>query len=160
MDLCSQLAKLGLQLREITGDGNCLFRAFGDLYDGIGDKHGQHRRAVTDYMLQHREEFDSFVEDGVTFDTHVANLRMPCTHAGNDAIVAFARLHLVNVIIHQVNSPCWQIRGAEEADARQLHIAYHNGNHYSSIRRMGDNTSKPADIYIKDVDGSGSSLLI
>jgi len=27
------------------------------------------------------------------------------TYAGNDAIVAFARLHQVNIIIHQLSSP-------------------------------------------------------
>ena len=35
----------------------------------------------------------------------VTNLRSLGTYAGNDAIVAFARLHQVTVIIHQLNSP-------------------------------------------------------
>lgn len=70
MNFNSQLAKLGLQLREITGDGNCLFRALGDQYDGSGDKHEQHRQAVCDYMMQHREDFEPFVEDDVPFDKH------------------------------------------------------------------------------------------
>lgn len=33
----------------------------------------------------------------------VKNLQKLGTHAGNDAIVAFAKLHNVNVIIHQLN---------------------------------------------------------
>ena len=32
------------------------------------------------------------------------------TYAGNDAIVAFARLHKVNIIIHQLNSPFLLVR--------------------------------------------------
>ena len=39
----------------------------------------------------------------------VANLRKLGTYAGNDAIVAFARLHKVIVVIHQLNSPCLQV---------------------------------------------------
>lgn len=33
----------------------------------------------------------------------VNNLKKLGTHAGNDAIVAFAKLHNVNVMIHQLN---------------------------------------------------------
>jgi len=39
----------------------------------------------------------------------VANLKKQGTYAGNDAIVAFARLHKVVVVIHQLNSPCLQV---------------------------------------------------
>ena len=39
----------------------------------------------------------------------VMNLKKPGTYAGNDAIVAFARLHGLNVVIHQMNSPLWQV---------------------------------------------------
>ena len=40
----------------------------------------------------------------------VANLKKLGTYAGNDTIVAFARLHKVHVVIHQLNSPCWEVR--------------------------------------------------
>ena len=32
---------------------------------------------------------------------------------------------------------------------KQLHIAYHNGDHYSSVRRVGDNTESPTNIRLK-----------
>ena len=35
----------------------------------------------------------------------VTALRSLGTYAGNDAIVAFSRLHQITVIIHQLNSP-------------------------------------------------------
>lgn len=35
----------------------------------------------------------------------VASLAKPGTFAGNDAIVAFARNHQLNVVIHQLNAP-------------------------------------------------------
>lgn len=40
----------------------------------------------------------------------VANLAKPGTFAGNDAIVAFARNNQMNVVIHQLNAPLWQVR--------------------------------------------------
>ena len=40
----------------------------------------------------------------------VSNLRKLGTYAGNDAIVAFARLHHVNVLIHQLSAPFLLVR--------------------------------------------------
>nr|XP_045374430.1 OTU domain-containing protein 3 isoform X3 [Camelus bactrianus] len=74
----------------------------------------------------------------------VASLAKPGTFAGNDAIVAFARNHQLNVVIHQLNAPLWQIRGTEKSNVRELHIAYRCGEHYDSVRRINDNSEAPA----------------
>lgn len=141
-----QLNKLGLQLRNIPGDGNCLFRALGDQLDGHGRSHRNHRHDVVKYMSEHRADFEPFVEDDVPFEQHVKCLGCPGTYAGNDAIVAFARLHQVTIVIHQLNSPIWEIHGSEKANGRQIHISYHNGDHYSSVRSLGDSSETPANI--------------
>ena len=47
-------------------------------------------------------------------------------------------------------------QGSRKKRKRQLHISYHNGDHYNSVRRIGDVSgqnaelaaNKPADIYI------------
>ena len=39
----------------------------------------------------------------------VAMLKKMGTYAGNDAIVAFAKLYGLNVVIHQLNSPIWTV---------------------------------------------------
>ncbi|XP_076472456.1 OTU domain-containing protein 3-like isoform X2 [Babylonia areolata] len=146
-----QLKKLGLQLRDIPGDGNCLFRALGDQLEGHCQNHYQHRQDTVRYMLNHRTDFEPFVEDDVPFDEHINNLRKQGTHAGNDAIVAFAKLHNVNVMIHQLNGKPLMIQGPSQGlNIRQLHIAYHNGDHYSSIRRHGDNSQSPANICLQE----------
>lgn len=146
-----QLRKLGLQLRDIPADGNCLFRALGDQFEGHSRNHFRHRQEVVRYMLDHRKDFEPFVEDDVPFDVHVNNLRKLGTHAGNDAIVAFAKRNNVNVMIHQLNGKPLLIQGlSSSGNVRQLHIAYHNGDHYSSIRRIGDNTESPANIRLQD----------
>ncbi len=54
--------------------------------------------------------------------------------AGNDAIVAFARCYGVNVVIHQLNAPRWEVIGSGGADGNTLHIAYLNGEHYCPVR--------------------------
>ena len=133
----NQLSKLGLYLHDIPGDGNCLFRALGDQLEGHQRNHFKHRCDVVDYMVEHKEDFEPFVEDGIPFNTYIAWLRKKGTHAGNDAIVVFAKLHCLNVAIHQLSQPILMIHGAKDSTiAQELHIAYHNGEHYSSVRRI------------------------
>ncbi|NXI60449.1 OTUD3 protein, partial [Chloroceryle aenea] len=139
-----QLRALGLKLREVPGDGNCLFRALGDQLEGHSRNHLRHRQETVDYMIKQREDFEPFVEDDVPFEKHVTNLAKPGTFAGNDAIVAFARNNQMNVVIHQLNAPLWQIRGTEKAKVRELHIAYRYGEHYDSVRRIDDDSEAPA----------------
>ncbi len=122
---------------------NCLFRALGDQLDGHGRNHLKHREETVRYILDHRGDFEPFVEDDVPFDKHIENLAKSGTYAGNDSIVAFARRHGLNVVIHQLNAPDWRITGNDRLGTRELHIAYHNGDHYSSIRKYGDKLQEP-----------------
>lgn len=57
----AQLARLGLELRDITGDGNCCFRALSDQMHGTEEHHIEYRKRVCQYMKQSREEFEPFV---------------------------------------------------------------------------------------------------
>ncbi|KAL9970664.1 hypothetical protein ACROYT_G023074 [Oculina patagonica] len=143
----NQLEILGLKIKDIQGDGNCLFRALGDQIEGDHTSHGRHRRETVQYMKDHRSDFEPFMEDNVSFDKHLQELSKLSTYGGNDSIVAFARNHGVNIVIHQLNEPRWVIYGgnySKNGQVRELHISYHNGEHYSSVRRINDNTAEPA----------------
>uniref|UniRef100_A0A3Q1F6N9 OTU domain-containing protein 3 n=1 Tax=Acanthochromis polyacanthus TaxID=80966 RepID=A0A3Q1F6N9_9TELE len=145
----NQLQALGLKLREVPGDGNCLFRALGDQLEGHSRGHLRLRQETVQYMTSHRQDFEPFVEDDVPFAQHLSNLSQPGTFAGNDAIVAFARSQQVKVVIHQLNTPLWEINGVEKQVCRELHIAYRYGDHYDSVRRIGDNSESPAHLRIE-----------
>ena len=56
-----------------------------------------------------RDDFEPFVEDDISFDDHLSSLSEQGTFGGNDAIVAWARLHQCTVVIHQLNKPLWQV---------------------------------------------------
>ena len=93
-------------------------------------------------MVKHRDTFQPFVEDGIPFNRYISWLRKKGTHAGNDAIVAFAKLHHLNVAIHQLSQPILMIHGVKDSTiTRELHIAYHNREHYSSVRRIDAKTT-------------------
>ncbi|XP_034732475.1 OTU domain-containing protein 3 isoform X2 [Etheostoma cragini] len=150
----NQLQALGLKLREVPGDGNCLFRALGDQLEGHSRGHLRLRQETVQYMMSHRQDFEPFVEDDIPFAQHLSNLSQPGTFAGNDAIVAFARSQQMKVVIHQLNTPLWEINGAEKQACRELHIAYRYGDHYDSVRRTGDNSENPAQLRIENLQNS------
>ncbi|CAL8277043.1 unnamed protein product [Arctogadus glacialis] len=147
----NQLQSLGLKLREIPGDGNCLFRALGDQLEGHSRGHINLRQETVEYMKSHRKDFEPFVEDDVPFADHLSNLSQPGTFAGNDAIVAFARSQELKVVIHQLNTPLWEIKGVDKHACREMHIAYRYGDHYDSVRRIGDNSESPAQLRIENL---------
>ncbi|NXG72447.1 OTUD3 protein, partial [Baryphthengus martii] len=136
---------------------NCLFRALGDQLEGHSRNHLRHRQETVDYMRKQREDFEPFVEDDVPFEKHVTNLAKPGTFAGNDAIVAFARNNQLNVVIHQLNAPLWQIQGTEKPNVRELHIAYRYGEHYDSVRRIDDDSEAPAYLQMETLCKTGSN---
>ncbi|XP_056097232.1 OTU domain-containing protein 3 [Rhinichthys klamathensis goyatoka] len=150
----NQLQALGLKLREVPGDGNCLFRALGDQLEGHSRGHLHLRQETVQYMTTHRQDFEPFVEDEVPFTQHLSNLSQPGMFAGNDAIVAFARSQQSKVVIHQLNAPLWEINGTEKPSCRELHIAYRYGDHYDSVRKIGDNSESPAHLRIESLNNS------
>ncbi|KAM9444612.1 OTU domain-containing protein 3 [Clarias gariepinus] len=150
----NQLKALGLKLREVPGDGNCLFRALADQLEGNSRGHLRLRQETVQYMMSHRQDFEPFVEDDVPFIKHVSDLAEPGTFAGNDAIVAFARSQQVKVVIHQLNAPLWEINGSEKPLCQELHIAYRYGDHYDSVRHIADNSESPAQLRIANLNTS------
>ena len=103
-------------------------------------------------MRDHKEDFEPFLVDDVSFQRHLSLLSEDGTYAGNDSIVAFARLYNVTVVIHQLNEPPWQVTNdsvdAKAAETRELHVSYHNGDHYNSVRKANEhsNIQSPANI--------------
>ncbi len=72
-------------------------------------------------------------------------------YGDNAVLVALARLHKLEVNVHQIDQPVWKVSGVPSCSkepVRQIHLSYHNGEHYSSVRPMGDTTDKPTSIHI------------
>ena len=116
--------------------------------------HFKHRCDVVDYMVE------PFVEDGMSFNRYTARLKKMGTHAGNDTIVAFAKIHDLNVVIHQLDRPTLIISGAKVSKtAHKVHIAHHNGGHYVSVRRIGVKTIPPTKSQEQHKCGQGKTRI-
>ena len=67
---------------------------------GSEKNHLKFRREAVGYVTANKDDFAPFIED---FDDFVSNLNTNGEFAGNEAIVALAKLHQLKIIIHQEN---------------------------------------------------------
>ena len=86
------------------------------------------------YIKSGKNKFMSKKPDA--YEKYIKNLEQLGTYGDNGCLVAFARLYQVNINIHQLNMPIWEISGVTRKNGlpRELHLSYHNGEHYSSVR--------------------------
>ncbi|VAH54034.1 unnamed protein product [Triticum turgidum subsp. durum] len=135
----AQLGSFGLKIVEVTADGNCFFRAMGDQLEGDEGQHIKYREMVVHYILEHREEFEPFIEDEVPFDDYCDSMMKDGTWAGNMELQAGSLVTGRNICIHMLNSPRWYINNFSGREASNMvHLSYHHGEHYNSVRLTED----------------------
>lgn len=142
--LRSQLDALGLKIIQVTADGNCFFRALADQLEGNEEEHKKYRGMVVQYILNHRQDFEPFIEDDVPFDEYCQSMEKDGTWAGNMELQAASLVTRRNICIHQANSPRWYINNFSSRETSVIHLSYHDGEHYNSVRLAEDSCEGPA----------------
>ncbi|KAI4327428.1 hypothetical protein L6164_019891 [Bauhinia variegata] len=157
--LRAQLDALGLRFVEVTADGNCFFRALADQLEGNEEEHQKYRSMVVQHILDNRDTFEPFIEDDVPFDEYCQSMEKDGTWAGHMELQAASLVTHCNMCIHRNMSPRWYIRNFDDRGARMVHLSYHDGEHYNSLRLKDDPCDGPArSIVIKaDADLSATS---
>ena len=74
-EFASILEGLGLQVRTIPGDGNCMFRSIADQLFGARGDHMDVRLQIANYMVKEKETFSLFVEDDEPFMDYINRMR-------------------------------------------------------------------------------------
>ncbi|KAH1202610.1 OTU domain-containing protein 3 [Glycine max] len=134
----TQLDGLGLRIVEVTADGNCFFRAVADQLEGNEEEHGKYRSMVVKHILDNREMFEPFIEDEVPFDEYCQSMENDGTWAGHMELQAASLVTRSNICIHRNMSPRWYIRNFDNRGVRMIHLSYHDGEHYNSVRLKDD----------------------
>ena len=57
-----------MYIKDVAGDGNCLFRAVSDQIEGTPEKYDSIRQRCVTFIEQNPDDFAPFIEDDVTFD--------------------------------------------------------------------------------------------
>ncbi|KAK7263161.1 hypothetical protein RJT34_30746 [Clitoria ternatea] len=155
----TQLDALGVCILEVTAYGNCFFRAIADQLEGNEEEHQKYRSMVVKHIADNREMFEPFIEDEVPFDEYCQSMGNDGTWAGHMELQAASLETRSNICIHRNMSPRWYIRNFDDRGVRMIHLSYHDGEHYNSVRLKDDPCDGPArPIIIKaDADLSAPS---
>ena len=126
---CVQLAQLGLSVREVVGDGNCMFRAVADQIDGSDATHAVWRRRVCRHMAAVPDDFAPFVvfEDGdeeedSSFDAYLARMRSPGEWGGHLELRALVDCAACDVVVHNFGAPRYVIHKRGDAPPSRVVI--------------------------------------
>ncbi|KAF3438985.1 hypothetical protein FNV43_RR17260 [Rhamnella rubrinervis] len=139
----AQLDALGLQIIQVTADGNCFFRALADQLEGNEEEHMKYRSMAVQYILKNREMFEPFIEDEVPFDEYCQLMEKDGTWAGHMELQAASLVTHSNICIHRNMSPRWYIQNFDDHGSRMVHLSYHDGEHYNSVRLKEDSCEGP-----------------
>ncbi|KAL4448444.1 hypothetical protein ABPG75_005663 [Micractinium tetrahymenae] len=141
-DLERELAPLGLRIKTIEADGNCFFRSVADQLEGDGGDHLALRCRIVDFIRNREEDYRFFIEDDEPFDSYVRRMSRDGAWAGHLELQAASVLLQRNFSVYQAGQPVWHIRNFPE-DAPTLHLSYHQGMHYNSVRNADDYGAGP-----------------
>jgi OTU domain-containing protein 3 len=64
---------------------------------------------------------------------------------GNLELQALSLAFNVNITVHQLEAPWFELINFDLGDTRMVHLSYHDGDHYASVRNIGDTGLGPAD---------------
>jgi OTU domain-containing protein 3 len=79
-DVKAEVARLNLCIRDVEGDGNCLFRALSDQLYGDQTRHSEIRKLMCDYLEAHELDLGYWASlasfyDGENYAAYVKRLR-------------------------------------------------------------------------------------
>ena len=82
--------------------------------------------------------------DGVKVDASCPRRFCSRRWGGNLELVAAANLRSVNVVVHQLEAPKFELCADDNSATRTVHLSYHGEAHYNSVRRKDDFSSEPS----------------
>ncbi|OQR91922.1 hypothetical protein ACHHYP_04203 [Achlya hypogyna] len=132
-----------LQLVEVPGDGNCLFRAISHQLYGDDRFHAVVRAACMDYMEAEKTYFEPYVVgDMPAFLRYVAHKRQDAVWGDDPELQALSELYdrPLQVFVSDASTGAACLRTFHEASAGRgppLRLSFYGGGHYDSIIPLG-----------------------
>jgi len=140
------LAGKKLRLANVRGDGNCFFRAIADQLYGSEFRHNKLRKDVVDHLKANKEEYRLFMENDIKIDKYIRLMSRDGQWGGQLEMSILAKIHKFNIIMYQVDYDDnaqefhpWNTKGL-----KTVHVTYHRGRHYNSVRSVNDPGTGPA----------------
>ena len=154
-----ELALKGIHMRDVSADGNCLFRSISDQAEGSESNHRHYRDLAIKHMKNNSEIFRLFLLEDETLEDYLDDMEQDGTWGGHFELVALSEVLNCAFCLHIQRKEPVIIKGHLPDPPRKIrtyHLAYHVGEHYSSIRKITDNWRAPArEIYFTSASERG-----
>jgi len=107
--------------------------------EGDEDRYGVYRALAGSYIRKNKKAFMPFMNEGITVEEYCDWTEEDGNWGGQIEMNALANALKFNVIIHQVDNPSMaQIFHKPKDKFPVVHLSFHLGEHYNSIRRGDD----------------------
>ena len=140
-EFVKDLEKLGYFIREVGGDGNCLFRSVSDQMDNNQQNYKLYREMCIDYMSKNQDEFAPFIEDDETYDKYLERMGEDGEWGGNLEIYALSKALKANFYIYIHKHPMYIVNNFDKPKKNIL-MTYHDGKHYNSLRKLEEKSKE------------------
>mmetsp|Transcript_17284 Transcript_17284/g.28123 ORF Transcript_17284/g.28123 Transcript_17284/m.28123 type:complete len:316 (-) Transcript_17284:186-1133(-) len=94
-------------------------------------------------MEEYPEQFKPFIFDE-EYAEYIKRMRKDGEWGGNLELVGISHAFGLHLTIHQLGLPRWEIKNPNNVFSRVVHLGYHDGEHYTSIRNISDDPRKEA----------------
>ena len=133
-----KLAEKSLTIKEMGGDGNCLFRAFSDQLYGHEDYNQAIRELCMDYLETEKEFFKNFVVGGEEkFDEYVQRKRQDGIWGDDVEIQVISEIYNCPIEIYAYsNEPMRTFHEAGMNSSEPIRMSYHGRSHYNSVSEV------------------------
>ena len=130
-----ELKKLGFYIKEVKGDGNCLFRSVSEQFEGNENNYAIYRQKCVDYMKENKDAFIPFLEKEEPIDTYIEKISKDGEWGGNLEIYALSMALNANFYIYIHEQPMYVVKTVDDTK-KNIMLTYHNGKHYNSLRKL------------------------
>lgn len=122
----------GFEVKRMSEDGNCLFRAVADQVYGDSELYDLVRQMSVDYMERERDHFSQFITEG--FTSYCKRKRRDKVYGNNVEIQAMCEMYNRPIHIYSYSTePINTFHGSYDTDTPPVRLSFHHGNHYNSL---------------------------
>ncbi|EGT50570.1 hypothetical protein CAEBREN_18784 [Caenorhabditis brenneri] len=131
-DFAQRMERRGFVIKEMEGDGACMFRAIAEQIYGDQEMHGQIRELCMNYMTTNKDHFEGFITED--YDNYIMRKREENVHGNHVELQAISEMFARPV---ELAAPIDGAGPSNNADQMQqnppLRLSYHRNVHYNAI---------------------------
>jgi OTU domain-containing protein 6 len=136
--ILDRLGPLNLDIREVSADGHCLYRA---VAAHLGKSYREVRSICANSLKEHEEDFAAFAEiteDAPDFAGYVERVRVSAEWGGHLELRALSTALSRQMHVYSAQSPTALVIGEEVSDDKPIRLSYHLhyyalGEHYNRV---------------------------